>query len=324
MKKALIFDCDNTLWSGVIGEGDITIDRTMYDTIVFLAMRGVIIGVCSKNNEADVEEVLKELSDYISARRINWKDKASNLKEIIAELNIGSDTVVFVDDSEFERGLVSSEIPDVLCVHPKELMKTVNENFNLTGDLTKTQQYKENYARAKYQEQFTDIEDYLRSLDMVLDIRVNDRDQVSRIAELTQKTNQFNLTTIRYTEHEIKNFMAYPFFTYTVSVRDKFGDNGLTGVCIIRGTNIDVFLLSCRILGRNIEYAFFDCIISDLKKRGYIALIGKYIPSQKNGQTKDFYGNLGFEAINVTKEVTTFTLILNDYVPKQLNYFRYE
>jgi FkbH-like protein len=159
---------------------------------------------------------------------------------------------------------------------------------------------------------------------MILTVKLNDQLQIPRISELTQKTNQFNLTTKRYTEEEIKNAMEYPFLVYSLSVKDKFGDSGLVGVCIVRGNSIDVFLLSCRVLGRNIEFAFIDYIIQDLKKKGYQALIGTYIKSEKNQQVEKFYSDCGFECINIRNETIIFSLLLSNYKLTIPDYFKYE
>ncbi len=327
LKKAIILDCDNTLWKGIVGEEEVIPDTDLQNDIIFFAKRGIIIGLCSKNNEDDVLNALKIQTlreDYISVRRINWKDKASNLKEIAQELNIGLDAMVFVDDQEFEINLIKEQLPEVMAIYPKDINETILEWFDLSGDFTKTEQYKANYQRAKAQEQFTNIDDFLASMDMVLTIKVNDTTHLARIAELTQKTNQFNLTTFRLTERQVQEAMNYPSRTYSLSVKDKFGDNGLTGVCIIRGNTIDIFLLSCRILGRGIEYAFMDFIIEDLKKNGYKGIIGKYIASEKNIQTESFYGNCGFECINVKDSINTFTMNFNNYKKVAKNHFKYE
>jgi len=327
-KKAIIFDCDNTLWEGVIGEDIIKPDWKLRDSIIMLAKRGVIIGICSKNNEEDVIPMLQRSlllwDHFISVYRINWKDKVSNLKEIAEELNIGLDTIVMVDDSDFERAAIALYLPEVLAIHPDKLTITVLDCFNLIGDLSKTRQYKENLRRARVREQFTNIDEYLKSLDMILTVKLNDQLQIPRISELTQKTNQFNLTTKRYTEEEIKNAMEYPFLVYSLSVKDKFGDSGLVGVCIVRGNSIDVFLLSCRVLGRNIEFAFIDYIIQDLKKKGYQALIGTYIKSEKNQQVEKFYSDCGFECINIRNETIIFSLLLSNYKLTIPDYFKYE
>lgn len=325
LKKAMIFDCDGVLWDGIIGEGDVSLNFDTVADIQFLANRGVIVGLCSKNEEKDVLSWLEKskVDKYISVYRINWNDKASNLKEIAQELNIGLDAMVFVDDSAFERGLVSELLPEVLTIHPKDITKTINEWFDLKGDFTKTQQYKENLSRARHAIEFTNIEDYLASLDMVLTIKVNDRTAIPRIAELTQKTNQFNLTTRRYDESAIEKMMAWCQI-YTLSVKDKFGDNGLTGVCIINGSRIDIFLLSCRVLGRNIEYAFLDAVIKHQKSLGTQGLIAEYHPSERNQQTSTFYGNFGFDSLHISSEKVTFGLNLNNYKSVAPKYFRYE
>jgi FkbH-like protein len=326
LKKAIIFDLDGTLWQGVIGEDIIIPNKELLENIVLFANRGVIIGICSKNNESDVDSLIKDelrLDRYISVKRINWKDKVSNLKEIAEELNIGLDAIVFVDDSDFELNLIKEKLPEILTIHPNELMRTVIEWFDLSGDFTKTQQYKDNLNRTRTQEQFINIDDYLHSLDMVLKIRINETSQIPRIAELTQKTNQFNLTTIRYTEEEIKQIMVWG-SVFTLSVRDRFGDNGLTGVCIIRGNSIDTFLLSCRILGRGIEYAFMDWIIENRQEKRWDGLLGKYIPTTKNKQIESFYPKLGFVYQGEYNGTLTYSLLLSDYKPKGAKYFRYE
>jgi FkbH-like protein len=329
-KKAIIFDCDNVLWRGIVGEGPIEHNTALQQDIVMFARRGVIIGLCSKNNEADVATSLdgQPLTDeFIAVKRINWLDKATNLASIVQELNIGIDSIVFVDDSPFELGLIRNALPAVLAILPEELDSAVSRWFNLSGDLTKTQQYKENRQRAQAQVQFQDIEAYLASLEMVLTIKRNDKTSTERVAELTQKTNQFNLTTKRYTVEQINNFMSWmpTHYVYTLAVRDKFGNSGLTGVCIITGCVIDTFLLSCRIIGRNIEYAFLDYIINDLERHNnYAALIGKFVDKDKNIQTKDFYSRCGFKNVNTTDDVTTFTLRFDDYNLKVPKYFIYE
>jgi len=298
MKKAIIFDCDNTLWDGILGEGEV-ITKDIQKDIIFLANRGVIIGLCSKNNEADVLEALKTQPltiDYISVHRINWNDKASNLREIAQELNIGLDAIVFVDDSDFEVNLIKTCLPEVLAIYPDNLMDTANNHFDLSGSFTKTQQYKENYKRVQYSKEFNDITDYLNSLDMTLTIKINDFDSINRISELTQKTNQFNLTGVRLTPFEVEVLMEEGHLIYSLSVKDKFGDNGLTGVCVIdQSKTITIFLLSCRILGRGVEFAFMDYIMNDLRERGVEYVHAFYWRFNKNIQVESFYSNLNFK-----------------------------
>jgi len=331
-KKALIFDCDNTLWKGIIGEGEVIPDLEIQGDIKFLAKRGVIIGLCSKNNEEDVLEALKKqplTEDYISVKRINWKDKVSNLKEIAEELNIGLDAIVFVDDSEFEIELIRQQLPEVMAIYPKGLMDVVLSYFDLSGDFTKTQQYKDNLQRVRAKERFTDINEYLASLDMNLTIKLNDTSQIPRIVELTQKTNQFNLTTDRHSEKQVTGLMERG-RVYSMSVKDRFGDNGLTGVCIVNDWDvphygiIGVFLLSCRILGRGIEFALIDYIIKDLKKAGYTHIYGEYIPTKKNKQVELFYPSIGFMRCEGDKDENVYYVDINEYKPVAQKYFRYE
>lgn len=328
LKKAIIFDCDNTLWEGIIGEDIIRPNWSLRDEIMAFARRGVIIGICSKNNEQDVIPMLQRSlllwDHFISVYRINWKDKISNLKEIAEELNIGLDSIVMVDDSDFERAAIALYLPEVLVIHPDKLTRTVLDCFDLTGDLSKTRQYKENLQRARLKEQFTDLSEYLKSLDMILSIKLNETKQVDRIAELTEKTNQFNLTTRRYTRDQIWSMMMTDENIYSLSVRDRFGDSGLVGVCICHHRTIDTFLLSCRVLGRNIEFAFLDYIIQSLKEQGYHGIIGNYIQSEKNQQVERFYSSCGFECINLRNENITFKLIFSDYKMTVPNYFKYE
>lgn len=325
-KKAIIFDCDNTLWKGVIGEDDVEHNSDIQQDIVFMANRGVIIGLCSKNNEQDVLDALKDqilTMDFISVYRINWKDKASNLKEIAEELNIGLDSIVFVDDSLFELELVASQLPEVVGITPDMLMSAISVYFDLSGNFTKTQQYKDNFKRERAKESFSDLNDYLASLDMVLSISVNNYSQIKRIVELTQKTNQFNLCKRPMEEDDVvANMMIGR--VYSLSVRDRFGDNGLVGVCITNHRRIKTFLLSCRVLGRGIEYAFMDYVIEQEINYGQVALMGHYTPSQKNQQVKDFYPSVGFELINVSDKGVTFVCRLENYKSTAKEYFKYE
>jgi FkbH-like protein len=324
LKKAIIFDCDNTIWSGIAGEGDVTPDLDILDDIIFLADHGVIVGICSKNNESDISQLLIDygIMQVISVKRINWKDKVSNLKEIAEELNIGLDAMVLVDDSTFERELVYKYLPEVLTIHPNNLMITVAKWFDLSGEFTKTQQYKDNLKRARVQEQFTNIDDFLASLNMVLTIKYNDITQIDRISELTNKTNQFNLTTKRYTPDEIKNLMTYC-LVYSLSVKDDIGDHGITGVCILESGKIDTFLLSCRILGKGIEYAFMDYLVNNVAVLGFKHLIGEYISTEKNIQVKYFFTKCGFETLLVTRKSTIFMLPFDKYKTISKPHFTY-
>lgn len=359
LKKALIFDCDNTLWKGIIGEDGIeniemsplAIPGMFFSQIqqlaVYLSKKGVIIGLCSKNNEADVQEVLKNHKDMVLKEenivisKINWGDKASNLRAIARELNISLDSLVFIDDSSFEINLIKEQLPEVLSLqvpaniaeYPEFILNNIYKYFNLLpnkDDIQKTQMYKAQFQRETDKNAFNSIEDYLASLAIEVEIITDDLLQIPRIAQLTQKTNQFNLTTFRYTDNQIEQFMkSNNHYVFAMFVKDKFGDNGLTGVCIVKEDDydskkmiIDTLLMSCRIIGRNIEYAFINTIINKLSSLGYVSLIANYIPTSKNIQVAEFYDNLGFKLEKELEDLKQYSLNINNYTPKQNEYVK--
>jgi len=357
LKKALIFDCDNTLWKGIIGEDGIdgieyaksTVPGRYFAEVQQLAARlseqGVLIGLCSKNNPEEVKEVLQKNDallrpEHIVIQKVNWQDKANNLAAIAAELNIGTDSLVFVDDAPFEINLIKEKLPEVLTFQvPEVLMEysyqleaLVNRYFNThpnKEDAAKTRMYKEQSEREASKNAFASIDDYLASLEIKLSISLDNIDQIARVAQLTQKTNQFNLTTIRYTENEIAQLMqSADSFVYALSVNDKFGDSGLTGVCIVRGDSkntstarIDTLLMSCRIIGRNIEHVFFNYIVNHLKKEGYKTLEATYVPTRKNMQVADFYKMKGMQRKDMHSDNNVeYTMDLADFTPSKYNY----
>jgi len=328
-KKCLALDLDNTLWGGTLGEDGpegISIGHTypgsafldFQNNLLELSKSGIILTVCSKNNEQDVMEAWEQnpflpiKKDRIAAWRINWDSKADNLASLAHELNIGLDSMVLIDDSPSERALVKQMYPMVETPEfPKQpyLLPAFFENicrdyfqiYKLTDeDRTKPEQYKANNERITFQKTFTSYEDFLKSLEIELTIRELNPMNLPRIAQLTQKTNQFNLTTKRYTEEGITTLAHQGAKIYCMSVKDKFGDNGITGVAIITTDNspetatIDSFLLSCRILGKQIENAFLKYILLQLKNGGYSRITATFNPTPKNSQTSDFYGLNGF------------------------------
>ena len=330
-KKCLILDLDNTLWGGVLGEdgvdgiklgGDYPGKAFAYwqRPLLQLANNGVILAVCSKNNEADVDEawqhnpfmVLKR--EHFSSLRINWQDKATNIREIAAELNIGLDSMVFVDDNPTERELIKQVLPQVevpdFPAKPYELMpffkQLVEKYFRIyavtSEDRTKTEQYRANALRQAEQSHFADLETYLYSLDMELDIIPADEHNLPRIAQMTQKTNQFNLTTRRYTEADVQQRIDQGWRVFCMSVRDRFGDSGITAAVFLEPSddvtvNIDSLLLSCRILGKGIEEAFIKTVFNLLRLDGYRHITAEYLPTAKNGQTADFYDRMGLTCV---------------------------
>ena len=326
-KKCLVLDLDNTLWGGVLGEdgidgiklgGDYPGKAYSYwqQSLLQLSRQGVILAVCSKNNEADVVEAWEKnphmvlRREHFSAQRINWQDKATNLRELAAELNIGLDSMVFLDDNPSERELVKLLLPEVTVpdfpIKPHQLMpffkQLVESCFRIyqvtDEDRRKTEQYRANAERRAEQARFTDMESYLYSLDIELDIMPADAHNLPRIAQMTQKTNQFNLTTRRYSESDVRQHMEDGWHIYCMGVRDRFGDSGITGTIFLKPVDdvtvfIDTLLLSCRILGKGIEEAFVKTVLNLLRLDGYRHVIAEYLPTAKNGQTADFYDRIG-------------------------------
>lgn len=346
-KKCLVLDLDNTLWGGVLGEDGINgiqVDgdypgkafHLWNEGLKELMNDGVILAICSKNNEADVEalfaarEMPLKMEDF-ACKRINWKDKATNIRTIADELNIGLDSMVFVDDNPTERELIRQQLPMVSVpewpAQPYELptfyAQLVKEYFSVytltEEDKKKTEQYRQNANRAQLQAQFTDMTDFLRSLDMQLTIASATEITIPRIAQMTQKTNQFNLTTKRYTESDIRTLLANGAQIWTLAVADRFGDNGITGLMIMTADGeIDTMLMSCRVLGKGIEEAFVKTVLSKLKIGEICA---KYIPTEKNGQVADFYDRMGlkFERKNdegvkeYSAKIADLDLTIKDY-----------
>ena len=346
-KKCLVLDLDNTLWGGVLGEDGIDGIKLGGDypgkaysywqrSLLELAHNGMILAVCSKNNEADVLEaweknpamVLKR--EHFSAMRINWRDKATNMRELADELNIGLDSMVFLDDSPEERELVKQMLPEVevpdFPEKPYELMpffkSLVEKYFRIytitSEDRSKAEQYLANARRNAEQARFIDLESYLYSLDMQLDIMPADEHNLPRIAQMTQKTNQFNLTTRRYDESGVQQHLDSGWHIYCMSMSDRFGDNGITGTIFVEPVNdttvnIDTLLLSCRILGKGIEEAFVKTVFNLLRLDGYRKVTAAYIPTAKNGQTADFYDRMGMTCVGTDDDGTRhYEMALSD------------
>ena len=354
LKKAIIFDCDNTLWKGIIGEdGLLGIDMSanspsgrpfhkVQQIAVFLSKVGVIVGLCSKNNGADVDEVLTKhedtvlKEDNIVIKKVNWEDKAANLKSIADELNIGVDSLIFVDDSSFEINLIKELLPDVLCVqvptnlndYPELVLKTAYSYLNLDvnkEDLKKTEIYKQQFKREDSREKFESVESYLASLQIQLSVSIDDLSVLSRVTQLTQKTNQFNLTTRRYTEGQIQKFMENDnSHVFAATVNDRFGASGLTAVCIVKRDSqnpqhafIDTLLMSCRIIGRNIEFALVRHILCWLKEHDFHFVHSEFVPTKKNDQVQKFYDGIGFQLIRSAENSNYYSMDISKIqIPK--------
>jgi FkbH-like protein len=326
-KKCIVLDLDNTLWGGIIGESElegIGLGPTpegrpfmeFQQCLLSLFKRGVILAINSKNNPDEAlnmvqnhpHMVLKE--SHFAAIRINWDDKVANMKSIAAELNIGLDSLVFIDDDEVNREMVREFIPEVVVVDmPKDPALYVDTLMNLTcfdslalteEDGNKGLMYSQDKKRREVAKYATDLTEYLRMLEITVCLEEVNENVIPRISQLTQKTNQFNATTRRYGEEAILDFVeSDKFRVISVHYSDKFGDNGLTGLAIVEieesgRWRIDTFLLSCRIIGRGAEEALLAYLIKEAKKKGAKLLCGEFIPSKKNAPAKQFYEKNGF------------------------------
>jgi FkbH-like protein len=330
-KKCLVLDLDNTLWGGILGEDGqegIKIGNTypgnvyahFQNALLEISKKGIILAVCSKNNENDVITLWEShpslilRQNHFSAYRINWIDKATNIQEIAEELNIGLDSIVFIDDNPAERERVKQmvpmvEVPDFpvnvyeLPIFIKKVYEEYFQSYQLTKeDINKTSQYLANSERSVHKKQFSNLEDYYLSLEMDLTIKEADDFSIARLSQMTQKTNQFNLTTKRYTESDLRNLIANGAMVTYMALKDKFGDNGISAMCIMQTENdeiiIDSFLLSCRILGREVEKVYLYYLLNKLFDQNKHKIKAHYIPSSKNIQTIDFYEKLGLTLLN--------------------------
>jgi FkbH-like protein len=302
--KALVLDADGTLWDGIAAEGGALVTDPFLEAQAIyreLRKRGVILAVATKNEPGEVEAVLRAPEGFLDPEdftiiQAGWGNKVFSLKAIAKELNIGLDAIVFVDDSPFECEYVRTQLPEVKVVQvPKDLTdyprvaQEIAELFPKMIDTSKTEQYRALAEAEKTRPHFATEREYLASLGIEVEIHVNRTEEIARISELTQKANQFNLTTRRYTEAQIKDFMLDD-YVYSIHYRDRFGDQGLTGVCIITNGLIDTFLLSCRILGRGVELAAIWRISLEYSGETIGAM---YIPTAKNEQVRDFWGAVG-------------------------------
>ncbi|HVZ06833.1 HAD-IIIC family phosphatase [Rhodopila sp.] len=326
--KCLVMDLDNTLWGGVIGDDGlegIALGQgsplgeayvAFQDYARELGRRGVILAVCSKNDEANALEPFEKHPDMVLKRGdiasfvANWSNKADNVRAIAAELNIGIDSLVFIDDNPFERNLVRQELPMVAVPevsddptsYPIALADAgYFEGLAITDeDRERTAQYQGNKAREALKASVTDLPAYLRGLEMQLIWKRFDRIGLQRITQLINKSNQFNLTTRRYTEEDVIAVMADPdAFGLQLRLTDRFGDNGIIAIVIGRlqpdkDLLIDTWLMSCRVLGRQVEPTTLNLIAQEAGRLGARRLVGEYIPTRKNGMVKDHYARLGF------------------------------
>ncbi|MEO0128302.1 MAG: HAD-IIIC family phosphatase [candidate division WOR-3 bacterium] len=356
-RKCLVLDLDNTLWGGILGEDGIDGIKlgSTYPGNAFVAFqkeilnlyyKGIILAINSKNNEADVMEVFEKHPDMVlktkhfASWRVNWQDKVQNMKEIAEELNIGLDSIVFIDDSPFEREMMKTKLPEVLTIDmpsdPVQYCSVLREipDFEILSfsdeDRKRGEMYHSQLERKKLQESSNSLEDFYKSLDMKIIINLADKYSIPRISQLTQKTNQFNLTTKRYSETDIQNFSESPNYrVFYIRLFDKFGDNGIVGVSILKKNSqiefeIDTFLMSCRVLGRTVETAFLSFITDVAKKEGAKMLLGIFIPTKKNKPASDFYKLHGFEILEQSEEQTKWIFNLENQTIKFPEWFKLE
>lgn len=329
-RKCIVLDLDNVLWGGILGEegfagiklGGDPVGKAYVDfqkLLLSYYSRGIILAINSKNNYEDAYKVIQEHPNMVlrekhfAAMRINWKDKVENMVELAEELNIGLDSMVFIDDSPQERERMKQALPQVLVLDlprsPFHYCKAL-QNLNDFNTLVISEEDKKRgdmyYAKKKRRALMKtkgSLEEFLRSLDIKAEIRYADSFTIPRVTSLINRTNQFNLTTRRYSQAQVEGMCSQPdrFRVYTMKISDRFGDEGIVGVAIVRKEKetwvIDSFLMSCRVIGRGVETALLAKIVEDAKANGASVLIGEYIPTPKNQPASNFYRDHNFKRI---------------------------
>lgn len=344
-KKVLLLDLDNTLWKGIAGESDsdpiILSDegiglafKNFQRSLKIIKSQGVVLGIVSKNNETDAMDILTNHPHMIlrpcdfGIIKINWKNKVENILQISDELNVGLDSMIFIDDNPVEQSFVREALPEVIVpvfpANPENLLvwleKLYREYFEkptiVEEDRNKTLQYQANALRKNLMESALDYEEYLDKLEMKL-YRVDPVNNRNRLLQLLNKTNQFNLTTKRYNEQEIGRIVEdkdSEVFLY--GVVDKFGDNGIVIAAIVEygdSAIISEFTMSCRVMGRMIENTVIDEIERSAQTRGYDELMGIYIPTNKNRPVQGLYDSFGYKRIGEYGDCgTLFSIRLSD------------
>ncbi len=333
-RKCLVLDCDGTLWGGIVGEYGIDGIKLGPDfpgnsfvmfqkEVLNLYHRGILLAICSKNNEEDVLDVLRNhpnmilKEEHFAAMRINWSDKAENILSIADELNVGVDSLVFIDDTDFECNRVREALPDVEVMHLKDQPSSYRRQLSDAGlfdsliysaeDRKRTATFKAEIERQSIQKTASSLENYLMNLEIRAKIALAEGAQISRISQLTQKTNQFNLTTHRYTESDIRALcedtssgVLYLWFA------DKLSEFGIVAIAIIKIEGhkaiIDTFLMSCRALGRELEKALLSSVMTYAWDNGCTTLIGLYKKTKRNHQVADFYEKNLFQLVRDSED----------------------
>ena len=350
-KKCLILDLDNTVWGGVIGDDGLEgielghglgIGKAFTEFQMWvkkLKQRGIIICVASKNNEETAKEPFEKHPDMvlklddIAVFMANWETKVDNIRAIQGILNIAFDSMVFLDDNPFERNMVRENIPGITVPElPEDPGKYLEYLYSLNlfetascsqADKDRTKQYQVEAKRVSLAKTFTNEADFLKSLDMVSTVSGFSKFNTPRVAQLSQRSNQFNLRTIRYTEADITSMAENPdVIDLSFTLEDKFGDNGLIAVVIMKKQDdetlfVDTWFMSCRVLKRGMENFTLNTMVECAKKRGYKRIIGEYLPTPKNKMVEQHYSNLGFAPLEVTSEEAKYVLTVDSYQPRE-------
>ena len=349
-KKCLILDLDNTVWGGVIGDDGLEgielghgmgIGKAFTEFQMWvkkLKQRGIIICVASKNNEETAKEPFEKHPDMVlklddvAVFQVNWETKVDNIRTIQRILNIGFDSMVFLDDNPFERNMVRENIPGITVpelpddpamyleyLYSQNLFETASYS---NADKDRTKQYQVEAKRVSLSKTFTNEADFLKSLDMISIVTGFTKFNIPRVAQLSQRSNQFNLRTIRYTEADITSMAENPdVIDLSFTLEDKFGDNGLIAVVIMKKQDnetlfVDTWFMSCRVLKRGMENFTLNTMVECAKDKGYKRIVGEYIPTPKNKMVEQHYPNLGFSTINLG-EKSQYVLDLESYLPRE-------
>ena len=350
-KKCLILDLDNTLWGGVIGDDGMEKIRLGHglgigkaftefqEWIKKLQQRGIILAVCSKNTESIAKEPFEKHPEMvlhledIAVFVANWNSKVENIRYIQQVLNIGMDSIVFLDDNPYERNVVREQIPALTVPElPKDPAEYLEYLYSLNifetasysaADAQRTKQYQVESKRAELKKSFASEQDFLKNLEMKSSVETPNDFNIPRIAQLSQRSNQFNLRTVRYSEDDIRKIANNPdgYHCFSFTLEDKFGDNGLVSVVVLQKNKdgelfIENWFMSCRVLKRGMENFVLNTIADYAIKNGFNRLVGEYIPTLKNGLVQDHYLNLGFiRSKESSKQI--FKLDLKQFKPLQ-------
>lgn len=354
VRKCLVVDCDNTLWGGIIGEDGIngisvgpdSPGREYLDlqkAILELCQQGVILAINSKNNLEDVMTVLNEhphmllQEKHFAAIEVNWDDKPSNMRKIAEQLNIGIDSFVFLDDNPAEREMMRQMMPQITTIelpdNPTLFAQTLRQGdefakvYITSDDRLRGKMYAAQRKRSEAKDKAVSLNDFLKSLQMEATIRPADNADVKRVSQLTQRTNQFNLTTRRYSESDIDMMLVNNNTSvYVLGLKDKFGDNGTIGIAITVRTDdslrIDTFLLSCRVIGRGAEDALVQRILANAQKDKIKTVLAEYISTAKNSLVAGFWKKMDFDVVEKSQDGSKWRFDISVFKPRKIKYLK--